>query len=200
MTSLKTFRDILGVIPADVKISDNTLLVIDAQREYVDGNVKLTNVEPAMEAIARILKRARKAGVKIIHFKHHAPKGAPVFDPDGPYVEIAEQAAPEKGELVIVKHFPDAFIETGLKEHLQGSQNLLVAGFMTHACIGATVRSAGQLGFNTTVVANACATRDLPDKSTNGAIVPAAMVHQANLAALADLFATVLGKDSDLKD
>ncbi len=190
----------LGVKPADVKISENTLIVVDAQKEYVDGNVKLTNVEPALEALARILKRARKAGVKIIHFKHHAPKGAPVFDPDGPFVEIVEQAAPQDGELVIVKHFPDSFIQTGLKEHLEGSQNLIVAGFMTHACISATVRSAGQLGYNTTVVANACATRDLPAKSQDGAMVPADMVHQANLAALADLFATVLEKDSDLKD
>jgi nicotinamidase-related amidase len=200
MASPQTFRDMLGVKPSDVKVSENTLLVIDAQREYVDGNVKLTNIEPAMEALARILKRARKAGIKIIHFKHHAPKGAPVFDPDGPYVEIAEPARPEDGELIIVKHFPDAFIETGLKEQLQGSPNLIVAGFMTHACISATVRSAGQAGFNTTVIANACATRDLPDKSKNGAMVPAAIVHQANLAALADLFAQVLEKDSDLKD
>jgi nicotinamidase-related amidase len=200
MSSPNTLRDMLGVKPTDVKISDNTLLVIDAQREYVDGNVRLANVEPAMEAVNRILKRARKAGIKIIHFKHHAAKGAPVFNPDGPYVEIAEPAAPEKGELVIVKHFPDAFIETGLKEHLADSKNLLVAGFMTHACISATVRAAGQQGFNTTVVANACATRDLPDKSKDGALVPAAVVHQANLAALADLFALVLEKDSDLKD
>ena len=84
MASPKTFRDMLGVKPAEVKISQNTLLVIDAQREYVDGNVKLTNVEPAMEALARILKRARQAGIKIIHFKHHAPKGAPALIPTGP--------------------------------------------------------------------------------------------------------------------
>ncbi len=190
----------LGVKPTDVKISENTLIVVDAQKEYVEGNVKLTDVEPALESLARILKRARKAGIKIIHFKHHATKGAPVFDPEGPYVEIAEQAKPENGELVIVKHFPDSFIGTGLKEHLEGRQNLIVAGFMTHACISATVRAAGQMGFNTTVVANACATRDLPSQSEQGAIVPAAMVHQANLAALADLFACVLEKDSDLKD
>jgi len=200
MASPKTFRELLGVKTADVKISENTLLVIDAQREYLDGNVKLVGIEPALESLARLLKRARNAGIQIIHFQHHAPKGAAVFDPDGPYVQIVEQAKPEAEELVIVKHFPDAFIATELKDKLIASQNLLVAGFMTHACISATVRSAGQFGFNTTVVANACATRDLPDRSKDGANVPAALVHQANLAALADIFAQVVEKESDLKD
>ena len=73
MASPQTFREMLGVKPTEVKISENTLIVVDAQKEYIDGNVKLTAVEPALEALARILKRARQAGIKIIHFQHHAP-------------------------------------------------------------------------------------------------------------------------------
>jgi hypothetical protein len=46
------------------------------------------------------------------------------------------------------------------------------------------------LSYHTTVVASACATRDLADAS--GQIVPAATVHQAHLAALADRFAVVV--------
>ena len=46
------------------------------------------------------------------------------------------------------------------------------------------------LGYRCTVVAAACAARDLPDG--RGGVVPADMVQRANLAALADRFARVV--------
>jgi hypothetical protein len=47
-------------------------------------------------------------------------------------------------------------------------------------------------------VAAACATRDLPDG--RGGIVPAAVVHRANLAALADRFARVVETVDEIPD
>lgn len=41
-------------------------------------------------------------------------------------------------------------------------------------------------------------TRDLPDGK--GGQISADVVHQANLAALADLVATIVGGESDIKD
>ena len=61
---------------------------------------------------------------------------------------------------------------------------------MTHMCVSATARAALDLGYETTVIADACATRDLADG--NGAILPAAIVHQVALAELADRFSTIV--------
>ncbi len=69
-------------------------------------------------------------------------------------------------------------------------KHLVVAGFMTHMCASSTVRAALDLGYRCTVVAGACTTRDLPDGC--GGVVAAAEVHRAELAALADRFATVV--------
>jgi nicotinamidase-related amidase len=68
---------------------------------------------------------------------------------------------------------------------------LIIAGFATHMCISATTRSALDHGYVSTVVAAACATRDLPDALGKG-VVPAAEVQRATLAALADRFATIV--------
>jgi nicotinamidase-related amidase len=67
---------------------------------------------------------------------------------------------------------------------------LIVVGFMTHMCVSTTVRSALDHGYRCTVVAAACGTRDLPDG--RGGVIPAEVVHRANLAALADRFAKVV--------
>jgi hypothetical protein len=66
-------------------------------------------------------------------------------------------------------------------------------------CVSSTVRAALDHGYQTTVVADACATRDLRD--INEGFVPARAVHAATLAALAalaDRFATVVKSSVDL--
>jgi nicotinamidase-related amidase len=60
---------------------------------------------------------------------------------------------------------------------------------MTSMCGDATVRAAVDLGFETTVAHDACATCDL---KFGGQVVPAASVHAAFLAALADDYAAVV--------
>ena len=56
-------------------------------------------------------------------------------------------------------------------------------------CIDATTRAAFDLGFGCTVVADACATRDLEFR---GEHLPASQVHAAFMAALAVPYARVL--------
>ena len=59
--------------------------------------------------------------------------------------------------------------------------------------------SAGHLlGYHCTVIASACATRDLPDGRDG--IIPAEVVHRANLAALADRFARVVESVDEIPD
>jgi len=52
------------------------------------------------------------------------------------------------------------------------------------------VRAALDLGYRSTVIANAAATRDLPDG--HGGVVDAETLHRVELAGLADRFATVI--------
>ena len=56
-------------------------------------------------------------------------------------------------------------------------------------CLSATARAALDLGYRSTVVASAAATRDLPGFA--GGVVAAEILHDAELAALADRFAVV---------
>ena len=78
-----------------------------------------------------------------------------------------------------------------------GRRALIVAGFATHMCVSATVRSALDHGYASTVVAAACATRDLPDP-LGGQPVSAADLQRVALVELADRFATVVPDASAL--
>jgi nicotinamidase-related amidase len=64
--------------------------------------------------------------------------------------------------------------------------NLVVCGAMSHMCIDTTVRAAKELGFTSTLIADACATRDLKFENE---LLPACIVHAAFMAALDGMFA-----------
>ena len=64
---------------------------------------------------------------------------------------------------------------------------------MTHMCVSATVRSATDNGFMSTIAADTVATRDLPD-ATGGPTVTADAINRITLAALSDRFAWIVSK------
>lgn len=152
--------------------------------------------DAAVAQAARALASARHAGLPVVHVQHLAARpGATFFLPGTPGAEIHAQVAPRTGEVVITKHFPNSFRETDLADRLSklGVSHLVVAGAMSHMCIDATVRAAADAGYTVTLLADACATRDL---SFGGRTVPAQDVHAAFMAALSGLYAQVTTTDA----
>jgi nicotinamidase-related amidase len=192
MTRPKTLLELAGVTPAASRLSGAAVVVIDAQREYVDGKLPLGGVAQAMSEIAALLARARAAGSPVVHIQHRGRPGG-AFGPDTEGYAIADAARPLPGEPVIQKTLPNSFAGTDLKAQLDaaGKKEIIIAGFMTHMCVEATARAAIDLGLKATVIAAATATRDLPDPLT-GQAVPAAEVQRNALAALNDRFAIVV--------
>lgn len=188
----KTLRQIAGAPNTPAPLDKAVLVLIDLQREYTDGALRLSGVDAAVEKAAALLDLARSNGVPVIHIVHHTAAGAPVFDPTGPTAEIIPAVAPREGEPVIVKKLANAFAGTDLQTVARdtGRTEMIVAGFMTHNCVSSTVRSAVDHGWRVTVVASATATRDLPDGK--GGVVPAADIQRGVLTGLSDSLAVVV--------
>jgi len=199
MSNPTTLRNIVGLPNQPHSLSESALVLIDCQNTYRHGIMQLEGVEPALEEAARLLARARAKGTPIFHIMHDAGPGSP-YDVRAEIGQIADIVAPRDGEPVIVKNFPSSFEQTNLHEQLQkiGAKNLVLTGFMTHVCVNSTARAAFNRGYGTTVVAAATATRALPGPSGN--VLPARTIHDAALAALADLFAIVATGQSDIGD
>jgi len=192
MNAPQRLLQIAGAEPHSPSWRDAALVLIDHQDEYLSGALPLVNVAAAVLELRALLEAARTAGAPIVHIVHHGRPGAALFDPDGAKAGILASLAPRAEEPVLVKHLPNAFAGTGLDAVLKrsGRSSLVLAGFATHMCVSSTARAALDLGYRTTVVAHACATRDLP--GALGGVIPARQVHEATLAALADRFATVV--------
>ncbi len=191
MSELRTLRALAGLPLDPPPLAESTLILVDCQNTYTQGVMELEGVQAALDETAVLLDRARSADIPIVHIQHDDGPGS-LYDITGESGAIVSRVAPRESEPVVVKNYPNSFVNTGLDQQLKsvGAQNLIIAGFMTHMCINSTARGAFNLGYAPTVVAAATATRSLP--GVDGASIPAASLHAASLAALKDLFAVVV--------
>lgn len=187
----QTLREVTGMGFKHANLSESALVMVDCQNTYRQGIMQLTHVEPALLEAQKLLNKARALGIPIIHIQHDAGPSTP-YDIRTNIGAIADEVAPQNGEAVVVKQYPNAFWHTPLEAQLKSLniEHIVLAGFMTHMCINSTARGAFNLGFKPTVVASACATRSLV--GPQGKVIDAQTMHDSALAAIRDLFAVVV--------
>ncbi len=180
-------------------MSKRAIIIVDLQKDYLaSGRFPLVGIDAAITRAAAVLAAARHAKDLVIHVRHESPEGSPFFVAGTEGADIVPAMAPAEGEAVVVKAHPNAFRETELDALLKaaGIVAVTIVGAMSHMCIDATARAASDLGYEITVVEDACATRDLVFR---GETVPAAKVHAAFMAALAYGYADVTTTEDYLK-
>jgi nicotinamidase-related amidase len=191
-----TLRQLNGFDETPAKLADSTVVLIDYQNTYTTGVMELDGWQPALDAAARLLERARREGAKVIHVVNDGGEGTP-YDIRAEIGQIHPSVAPAEGEAVVVKQVPNAFHGTNLGDLVDeaGKTDLVIAGFMTHMCVAFTAQGAFLRGNRPTVVADASATRSLP---VAGAELDARQVHLSALATIADLYGVVVPSQEDL--
>jgi nicotinamidase-related amidase len=177
----------------------SALLIIDVQRDYFPGGgYPLPNMESASKTASKLLSHFRKQGAIIAHIWHvEKDPSATFFIPGSEGTEIHPIVAPKKSELLVEKNYPNSFRSTNLSADLSslGINNLIICGAMSNMCIDATVRAAFDLGFECTVISDACAASDIKFRERT---IPAPDVHGSFMGALAAGYANVVTLDEYL--
>ncbi|MEU7576185.1 isochorismatase family protein [Streptomyces sp. NPDC041068] len=192
----KALRDVFGLDNRPPRLAESALVLVDFQNTYRTGVMALEGADEALAAAARLLERARAAGIPVVHVINDSGENTP-YDIRAHIGSISDEVAPRDGEPVVVKGLPDSFQATDLEKTLTGlgfapgcDKDLVLAGFMTHMCVQFTAQGAVNHGYRPTVVAEATATRSLT--APNGAVVPAAALQAAALTTITDRFGPVV--------
>lgn len=173
---------------------NRALLLIDVQQAFDDPFWGRRNNPGAEAAIARLLAAFRGKGLPVVHVKHDSVTPSSTLHPSHPGNAIKPEALPLAGEPLFAKSVNSAFIGTGLEDHLRanGITALVIAGITTNHCVSTSTRMAGNLGFDTTLVSDACATFDFRDDE---GVIPAETMHRIGLAELRGDFAAIATTD-----
>ncbi|KAI9147035.1 Isochorismatase-like protein [Paramyrothecium foliicola] len=187
MASAASFRSIVGAPASTASTSDSVLIIIDAQNEYKNGKMRVSEVESSAAVIAALLSKYRSAGAPVVHVLQATPEGFPVFTPGTELANEFEELAPREGESVVMKHFPGSFTETNLQDILKatGRSKVVLTGYMVHVCVSTTARQASEKGWDVIIPKDAVGDRDIPG-------VDAAQLKHVALSEIADAFGTVI--------
>lgn len=176
------------------------LLVIDVQQGLDEPSLGKRNNPGAEARIALLLSEWRKWGWPVIHVRHCSVEPNSPLRPELAGNAFKAEAKPLPGEKQFRKSANSAFIGTGLEEYLHehGIQSLVIVGLTTEHCVSASTRTASDLGFDVTLIADATAAFER--RGLNGALYSADDVHEINLASLDGEFCTVLSCEDLLNE
>ncbi|MGA3073592.1 MAG: cysteine hydrolase family protein [Bryobacteraceae bacterium] len=133
------------------------LIVIDLQKAIDHPSWGERNNPEAEKNVAALLAAWRSAGRPVYHIRHDSSEPASHYRPGQPGHDFKPEAQPAAGEVVIAKKTNSAFIGTDLETRLRAANlsPLIVTGVITNNSVEATVRMAGNLGFDTYLVEDA---------------------------------------------
>ena len=164
--------------------ADAALIVIDMQQAIDHPSWGERNNPQAESNVAALLRAWRETGRPVYHIRHDSREPASHYRPGQPGHDFKPETQPAAGEVVVAKKTNSAFVGTDLQARLRatGQSTLVVTGVITNNSVEATVRMAGNLGFETYLVEDAAFTFGRHDWS--GVWRTADEVHSMSLANL----------------
>lgn len=149
------------------------LLIIDVQNEW--NNPKWEAFVPNFKGLVQNIKAlkdvCKKSGIPVIYSRHVRKKDGSFNEKNEPTppsafvigtkgVEISDEIAPDKNDIVIDKTRFSVFYKTDLLKTLKKlkADTMIITGIMTNACVRTTAIDAYQMDYNVVVVSDCCAT------------------------------------------
>uniref|UniRef100_UPI003B52BF6D cysteine hydrolase family protein n=1 Tax=Roseovarius indicus TaxID=540747 RepID=UPI003B52BF6D len=182
---------------------ETALLLIDVQKgvnvlEHWGGPTGRRNNPGAEAEMARLLAAWRDADLPVIYTQHDSREAASPLKLSLPTGAMIEGFEPAAGEIVIRKDVNSAFIGTDIELRMRqhGITRLVIVGFFTNFCVETSTRMAGNMGYDTYLVPDACATTNRvgPDGTDHDPET----VHALSVASLHGEFCTAISTDQAL--
>ncbi|MCJ8311118.1 MAG: isochorismatase family protein [Rhizobiaceae bacterium] len=179
------------------------LLLIDVQKgvddtDYYGGPTGRANNPQAKDNIRQILATWRDRGGKVAFTRHDSVE-------EGSPLKLSLESGQQldgmdilPGDIAVSKSVNSGFIGTSLELDLRRAriQRLCVVGFFTNVCVETTVRMAGNMGFDTYLVHDACSTMN--SIGIDGTDYDPDLVHNMAIASLNGEFCTAISTQDAL--
>jgi nicotinamidase-related amidase len=176
---------------------DSALLVIDVQQgidqlQHWGGKTGRRNNLAAEQNIGAVLEAWRRRELPVYFTAHDSLEAASPLKlrlETGRFIKGLE---PQANEPVIAKSANSAFVGTGLEVALRRRRihRLLFVGFFTNFCVETSVRMANNMGFDTYLAHDACATCNRI--GLNGEDYDPDLVHALSIASMHREFCTAI--------
>lgn len=172
------------------------LIVIDAQNEYVTGNllIEYPDINLSLANIGRAMDAAKDADIPVIVVQQYAPADSPVFAQGSHAWELHDVVRLRSRAHYFEKKLPNAFTGTDLADWLAEHQidTLSVAGYMTHNCVDSTIKHAFHAGLQVEFLSDAAGSLPYLNKAGSAS---AEEIHRSFSVVMQARFAAVMSTE-----
>ena len=176
---------------------NTALLLIDVQQgvdvlEHWGGASGRRNNPDAEAHMAELLQAWRKHNLPVAYTQHDSREAASPLKLSLVSGAMKAGFEPQSDDIVVVKDVNSAFVGTSMEVQLRRANisRLVVVGFFTNFCVETSVRMAGNMGFDTYLVPDACATTNRI--GLDGTDYDPELVHAMSVANMHGEFCTAL--------
>lgn len=139
---------------------NQTLLIIDAQQELIEGNQEespVFNKEQLIRNINKVIEKAKQSNIPVIFVRD-----LDVAEGTGAGFQVHNEINVPADAKFFDKSATNSFHGTGLLSHLQSQQveHIVIMGCKTQHCIDTAVRTATINGMDVTLVGDGHSTED----------------------------------------
>lgn len=166
------------------------LIVIDVQKAYFIGTLRISYPQASLENILKTMDSAVTLGIPVIVVQHSSSQIAS-FQKGSKEWELHPEIVKRKNDILIEKNLPGSFTGTNLEFWLRENKidTVVIVGYLTQMCCDTTARQALHLGFNVEFISDANGTLDI---SNSAGVVSAEELQRVTLVTQQMRFSNVL--------
>ncbi|MEL6948461.1 MAG: cysteine hydrolase family protein [Pseudomonadota bacterium] len=176
------------------------LMLIDVQKgvnvlDHWGGPTGRRNNPDCDVNMLKLMAAFRAAGLPIFFTRHNSREEASPLKLSLPTGDMIEGFEPQYGDVVVVKDVNSAFVGTDMELRLRehGVHRIVIAGYFTNFCVETSTRMAGNMGYDTYLAHDACATTNRV--GLDGTDYDPDLVHNMAIASLHGEFCTAVDTD-----
>lgn len=139
-------------------MTSKALVLVDFEKEWTDENSDyfVGDISEEIEKTSKLIDFCRKNNYKIIFITHIEKDSNTSFAPNSNNVEIIEGLNKQKNDILIKKNKISPFFKTDLDKHLEGINEIVIAGILTNLCVRSLAQDAYDRDFNVTIIKDCC--------------------------------------------
>ncbi|MEM9677488.1 MAG: isochorismatase family protein [Pseudomonadota bacterium] len=173
------------------------LMLIDVQKgvnvlDHWGGPTGRRNNPDCDDNMRKLIAAFRAAGLPLFFTRHNSREVASPLKLSLPTGDMIEGFEAQPEDVVVVKDVNSAFVGTDMELRLRehGVHRIVIAGYFTNFCVETSTRMAGNMGYDTYLVHDACATTNRI--GLDGTDYEPDLVHNMAIASLHGEFCTAM--------
>ena len=139
-------------------MTSKALIIVDFEKEWTDksSDYFVGDISELIQKTNELIDYCRKNEYKIVFTTHIEKDSDEAFAENSENVEIIDKINKQDSDVLIKKNKISPFFKTDLDNHLEGIDEIVIAGILTNLCVRSLAQDAYDRDFKIIIIKDCC--------------------------------------------